>query len=169
MTKRIGAFEQRFEEVLQLIRNRDGILSGMAGAADRLRNALRAVIERDPQDDVLAGALGERRETDRLLVRQLEAKCFDLYDLEIAGQFEIGRRFWIDRSVGSCLVHGVDVPPRNRSNVMRFAGPCGADCVTPTNGVASVNHFSCAGRPQGGIIRASAGSQRTGATSRSIA
>ncbi len=43
MAERIGADEQRLEESLELIGDRDRVLAGVAGTADRLGDALGAV------------------------------------------------------------------------------------------------------------------------------
>src|SRR5262249_37396147 len=59
MAERIGALEQRPEEILQLIGDRYRILARMAGTADRLGDAFGAVVERKAQDDILAGTFGQ--------------------------------------------------------------------------------------------------------------
>ncbi len=90
MAERIGANEERLEEGLELIGDRDRILAGVARAADRLGDALGAIRQHDPQDHVVAGALGLGRKAHRSLVRQLELDRLDRRDREVAHMVILG-------------------------------------------------------------------------------
>src|SRR5262249_59154695 len=87
MAERIGAEQERLEEGLELIGYGDCILASVSRAADRLSNALGTVRERDPQDDVVAGALGVSGECHWLLVGEVEPDGLDRSDLEVTPGF----------------------------------------------------------------------------------